>query len=83
MRQVLVPAAVTDKKGHTVSGLKEPDFVVFEDEKPQRIVAFRKTYDASLETTGLPAVGKAAARSAGMARFRSRIGFAGARIWSA
>jgi VWFA-related protein len=67
VRQVLVPAVVTDKKGRTVSGLKEPDFIVFEDEKPQRIVAFRATYDASLETTGLPAVGKAAARSAGMA----------------
>jgi hypothetical protein len=45
VRQVLV----TDKKGHPVSHLPESDFLVFEDEVPQRMVAFRTTYDASLE----------------------------------
>jgi VWFA-related protein len=57
VRQVLVPAIVTDKKGRPVSGLKKPDFTVFEDGIPQRIVAFSKTYDASLETASLPAAG--------------------------
>jgi VWFA-related protein len=60
VRQVLVPAVVTDKKGHPVSGLKNSDFVVFEDGIPQRIVAFSKTYEASLEMTNLPGVGSTA-----------------------
>jgi VWFA-related protein len=49
VKQVLVPIVVTDKKGHPVSGLRESDFTVFEDDVPQSIVAFRKTYDYSLE----------------------------------
>jgi len=64
VRQVLVPAVVTDGKGHPVSGLEKSDFAVFEDEIPQRIVAFRKTYDSSLETTDLAAVSHAAGGSA-------------------
>lgn len=48
--QVLVPTIVTDKKGHAVSGLKRSDFAVFEDGIPQRIVAFSKTFDISMET---------------------------------
>jgi VWFA-related protein len=51
VRQVLVPVAVTDKKGHPVSGLKRAEFVVFEDGVPQQVAAFSKTYDAALETT--------------------------------
>lgn len=54
VRQVLVPAVVTDKSGHPVSNLKASDFVVFEDEIPQRIVAFSKTYDPALEISNLP-----------------------------
>jgi VWFA-related protein len=54
VRQVLVPAVVMDKKGRPVGGLAQSDFVVFEDDVPQHIVAFRKTFDASLETAGLP-----------------------------
>jgi VWFA-related protein len=54
VRQVLVPAVVTDKMGHPVSGLRESDFAVFEDNIRQRIVAFGQTYDASLEVPGLP-----------------------------
>lgn len=65
VRQVLVPAVVTDKEGQPVSGLKESDFVVFEDEKPQHIVAFRKIFGSSLETiaTDLSAVSEAARRT--------------------
>jgi VWFA-related protein len=63
VRQVLVPAMVTDKKGRPISGLKKQDFAVFEDGIPQRIVAFSKTYDASLETASLPIGGKSAASS--------------------
>ena len=53
VRQVLVPVVVTDKKGHPVSHLPASDFLVFEDEVPQRMVAFRTTYDASLEAAPL------------------------------
>jgi VWFA-related protein len=69
VRQVLVPAVVTDKKGQPVSGLKESDFVVFEDEKPQHIVAFSKMFGSSLETiaTDLPAVSRAAPASSRVA----------------
>jgi VWFA-related protein len=69
VRQVLVPAVVTDKKGKPVSGLKQSDFIVFEDEKPQHIVAFSKMFGSSLETivTDLPAVSKAAPASSRVA----------------
>ncbi len=63
VRQVLVPAIVTDKKGHSVSNLKQSDFTIFEDEIPQRIVAFRKTYDASLEMSNPRFVHTGAANS--------------------
>jgi len=39
-RLVLVPVAVTDEKGATVSGLDRAKFTVFEDKVPQPIVAF-------------------------------------------
>jgi VWFA-related protein len=56
VRQVLVPIVVTDKHGRPVSGLKQADFLVSEDDVPQRIVAFRKTYDALLDMPNVPAV---------------------------
>jgi VWFA-related protein len=62
VRQVLVPVVVTDKKGHPVSNLQQPDFTVWEDGVPQHIVAFRKTYDALLEQFAhSPAASSAAA----------------------
>jgi Ca-activated chloride channel family protein len=38
---VAVPVAVTDRRGHPVKGLRQEDFRVFEDGRPQPIVAFR------------------------------------------
>jgi VWFA-related protein len=40
VNQVLVPVVVTDKHGHSVTGLKADDFQVFEDGQPQRLTAF-------------------------------------------
>lgn len=57
VRQVLVPIVAVDKKGHAVSGLKRSDFAVFEDGVPQRIVAFSKTFDVSMETRASVVVG--------------------------
>ncbi len=68
VRQVLVPAVVTDKKGHPVSGLEKSSFIVFEDGIPQRIVAFSKTYDASLEITNPPAAGSIVSGTSAAAR---------------
>jgi VWFA-related protein len=54
VRQVLVPAVVTGKNGRPVSNLEESDFTVFEDDVPQHIAAFSKTYDPSLEISSPP-----------------------------
>lgn len=54
VRQVLVQVAVTDRRGHPVSNLHRDDFEVFEDEVPQRIVAFGTTYETSLEGAQSP-----------------------------
>jgi VWFA-related protein len=40
VRQVLVPAVVTDKDGHHVTGLAAADFTIFEDGVEQKITAF-------------------------------------------
>ncbi|MGH9439237.1 MAG: VWA domain-containing protein [Terriglobia bacterium] len=68
VREVLVPVLVTDKKGHPVSDLKRSDFTVFEDGVPQRIVAFRKTYSASLDLSA-----RASSENAS-ANFRNTLG---------
>lgn len=60
VRQVLVPIMVTDKKGHPLSGLQESDFALFEDEVPQRIVAFTKTYAAPVEVPAQRSSGSSA-----------------------
>lgn len=39
---VALPVVVTDRRGQLVSGLKQDDFLVFEDGKPQMICAFRE-----------------------------------------
>ena len=48
VRQVLVPVIVTDMDGHHVTGLKQPDFRVFEDGVEQKISGF------SVEEAGVP-----------------------------
>lgn len=45
---VTVPAVVTDKTGHPIPTLKQENFVVFEDGKPQRLTNFATT-DAPFE----------------------------------
>jgi len=40
VNQIVVPAVVTDAKGHRVSGLKAEDFEVLEDGAPQKILSF-------------------------------------------
>jgi VWFA-related protein len=46
VRQVLVPAVVTDREGHHVKGLTQADFKVFEDGVEQKITGF------SIESSG-------------------------------
>lgn len=41
VKEVLVPVVVTDRRGHHITGLKQSDFEVFEDDKAERIVSFR------------------------------------------
>ena len=48
VRQVLVPVIVTDKAGHHITGLKQPDFRVFEDGVEQKITAFSSETTESL-----------------------------------
>src|SRR5579862_9474654 len=55
VRQVLVPVVVTDKEGHYITGLKQADFKVFEDDVEQTITAF------NVQSTGLPLVEAATA----------------------
>src|SRR5215472_13685401 len=58
VRQVLVPVAVTDKKGHSVGGLTPSDFQIAEDGVPQEIVAFTK--EIAKGASGAPASREAA-----------------------
>lgn len=39
---VVVPVSVSDRKGHTVLGLRAGDFTVFDDHSPQDIVSFSR-----------------------------------------
>jgi len=65
VNQVLVPAVVTDKHGHSVTGLGPGDFEVLEDGEPQRLTAFSTENDLSGTTLkvappgALPAPSKA------------------------
>jgi VWFA-related protein len=57
VRNILVPVLVTNKHGHPISDLQQSDFTVFEDGAPQQIIAFSKTYSASLDAFGLAPAG--------------------------
>ena len=46
VEEVLVPAIVIDKHGHSISGLSAKDFVVFEDDVEQTISGFNIGYGA-------------------------------------
>jgi VWFA-related protein len=46
VRQVLVPVVATDQSGHSVAGLKQSDFRIFENGAEQRITSF------SVESSG-------------------------------
>ena len=61
VRQVLVPVVVTDKKGHSVTGLGPSDFQIAEDGVPQEIVAFTREIAPS---AGEPHAASAPGRSA-------------------
>jgi VWFA-related protein len=52
VQQVLVPAVVTDQKGHYVPGLKPSDFQVFEDDTLQNIVSVISTTSAATAFDG-------------------------------
>lgn len=69
VNQVLVPVVVTDKRGHSVTGLSRADFEVFEDGEPQPLTAFSTESDlspATLKPAG-PTVTPAAPVPAGAA----------------
>lgn len=51
VRQVVLPVTVTEKRGGFVSGLKEEDFIVYEDGKPRELCFFSSS-DAPV-TVGL------------------------------
>ncbi len=46
VEEVLVPAIVIDKHGHSLSGLSAKDFVVFEDDVEQKLSGFTVGYGA-------------------------------------
>jgi len=52
VRQVLVPVVVTDQSGHSVTGLKQSDFRVFEDGAEQKITSFSVESSGSAEEVG-------------------------------
>ncbi len=58
VRQVLVPVVVRNKDGHTVTGLTQADFSLFEDGVEQKISGF------SVETAGVPSPPPPAAAAA-------------------
>jgi VWFA-related protein len=59
VRQVLVPVVVTDQAGHSVSGLKQSDFRVFENGAEQKVTSFSVESSGSseglTETAAVPA----------------------------
>jgi VWFA-related protein len=62
VNQVLVPVVVTDRHGHTITGLEAADFAVAENGDPQRLTGFSTENDLSATTlnAGSPATSGAA-----------------------
>ncbi|HLW79863.1 MAG TPA: VWA domain-containing protein, partial [Terriglobia bacterium] len=63
VRQVLVPVVVTDKHGHSVTGLKADDFSVTEDGEPEKLTWFGTASDPAERST-VPAAASVAAPAA-------------------
>src|SRR5437660_9714965 len=61
---VVVDVIVTDRKGHSVPGLKASDFSILEDGIPQPIVSFSGAENTVTENPNSPAV-KTSERSTG------------------
>lgn len=60
VRQVLVPVVVTDKHGHSVTGLKADDFTVTEDGELEKLTWFGTASDPSERPAVAPAMSAAA-----------------------
>ena len=54
VRRVLVDVVVTDAKGDAITGLKQKEFAVFEDSKPQAIATFEEHHGAEPSEIKLP-----------------------------
>jgi len=55
VQMVLVPAVVTDKSGHHITGLTKDDFLLLEDGKEQRIASFEEIHAGSAPVVRSPA----------------------------
>lgn len=57
VQMVLVPAVVTDKSGHHVTGLTKDDFLLQEDGKEQKIASFEEVHAGTAPLFRSPAAG--------------------------
>jgi len=55
VQMVLVPAVVTDKSGHHITGLTKDDFLLLEDGKEQRIASFEEIHAGGAPVVRTPA----------------------------
>lgn len=67
VNEVLVPVVVTNGRGHHITGLKATDFQVFEDGRPERIVAF-STEQGSIQIPASGEISGASNPSAGASK---------------
>jgi len=54
VRRVLVDVVVTNNKGEAVTGLRQADFEVLEDGKPQAIASFEEHHGAATQPVAVP-----------------------------